>query len=241
MRVFQDGARTASGKNKERALFNCLLVILLLFQMTRQFLPGTVHEAVGITFVVLVMVHNASKRRWYAGLARGRWNLRRIMLTVIDFALVAVFVGIAACGLGMSGIAVSLGVAGHTMQLRSAHIALTHLGFLLVGLHVGMHAQPALSRAGRALSGRIGMAAARVAGLALGVFALVYGAIVFVKLDFTGYISMQTRFAFIDPNQSVALFVLDHLAVFVLFALAGLALAALATRRTSRITKGLSS
>lgn len=241
MRAFQDGARTASGKNKGRALFNCLIVILLLFQMTRQFLPGMVHEAVGIIFIVLVMVHNATKRRWYAGLAQGRWNLRRVMLAVVDFALVAVFVGIAACGLGMSGIAVSLGVAGHTMQLRSAHIALTHLGFLLVGVHLGMHARPALSKAGRALSSRIGPVAARAAGLALGILVLVYGALAFVKLDFAGYISMQTRFAFIDPNQSVALFVLDHLAVLALFALVGLALAVLAKKLTSGKTKGLSS
>lgn len=226
MAVTERKSQPAGRPRWARALLNLPLVAFLLFQMTRQFLPGPVHEAAGIAFVALVVAHNAIAWRWYAGLARGRWGARRALVTVVDLALVAVFVGVAACGLGMSGIAVSLDVAGHTMQLRSAHIALTHLGFLLTGVHLGMHAMPAARKA------------ARAAGLALAALAAAYGAFAFVKLDFAGYITMRTRFAFIDPDQSVALFVLDHLAVLVLSALAGLALAALTTKRVPGKTKG---
>ena len=238
MAVSEHKSQPAGRPRRTRALLNLLLVAFLLFQMTRQFLPGPVHEAAGIAFIALVVAHNAIAWRWYAGLARGRWGARRALVTVVDLALVAVFVGVAACGLGMSGIAVSLGVAGHTMQLRSAHIALTHLGFLLTGVHLGMHAMPAARKAAHALSERMVRAAARAAGLALAALAAAYGAFAFVKLDFAGYITMRTRFAFIDPDQSVALFVLDHLAVLVLSALAGLALAALTTKRVPGKTKG---
>ncbi len=270
--------RGAHAPRRVQAVLNVLLVVLLLFQMTRQFLPGAVHEAAGIGFAALLVAHNVAMRRWYAGLLRGRWSVRRALGALVNLALVIVFVGVAACGLGMSGIAVSLGVASHTMQLRSAHIALTHLGFLLVGVHLGLHGLPAVRKAGRALGRRAGsaggagqagaagragsgaqaaghaswaaraaglagggvQAAARPAELALAVLVAAYGAFAFAKLDFAGYISMQTRFAFIDPNQSVALFVLDHIAVLALASLVGLALAALAaaTKQLPGTTKG---
>lgn len=66
-----------------------------------------------------------------------------------------------------------------------------------------------------------------------------YGLHAFAKLDFFGYISLQTRFAFIDPMQSVPLFVCDHLAVFALCALVGAGLAvALGQRRARRPSSG---
>lgn len=230
--------RSASGMKRARMLLNCLLMAFLLFQMTRQFLPGVVHEAAGIVFVALAVVHNVIARRWYAGLARGRWNPRRALVTVVDLALVVVLAGIVACGLGMSGIAVSLGVAGHTMQLRSVHIALTHLGFLLAGIHLGMHMLSVSQKALRALASRLGRVPARAAELAVVLCVAAHGVFAFAKLDFAGYISMQMRFAFIDPSQSVALFVFEHLAVLALFALVGLALAALTTKKTLGRTKG---
>ena len=238
MLVSKDRARLVLRKKRVRSLLNCLLVAFLLFQMTRQFLPGAVHEAAGIVFVVLIVVHNVVARRWYTGLVRGQGSLRRVLVTAVDLALAVVFVGVAVCGLGMSGIAVSLGVVGHTMQLRSAHIALTHLGFLLAGIHLGMHAMPAARKAGQVLTARTGGVAARVVGLVLAGLAAAGGAYAFSALDFAGYILMQTRFAFIDPNQSVALFVLEHLAVLAFSALVGLVLATLATKRAPGKTKG---
>lgn len=238
MLVSKDGTRLALGKKQVQLLLNWLLVAFLLFQMTRQFLPGAVHEAAGIVFVVLIVTHNVVAWRWYAGLMRGQWSLRRVLVTVVDLALVVVFVDVAACGLGMLGIAVSLGMAGHTMQLRSAHIALTHLGFLLAGVHLGMHAMPALRKAGQVLAARAGRVAAHAVGFVLAGLAAAGGAYAFSALDFAGYISMQTRFAFIDPNQSVALFVLEHLAVLAFSALVGLVLATLATKRAPGKTKG---
>lgn len=238
MLVSKGATRLAPRRKRVRMLLDCLLVAFLLFQTIRQFLPGAVHEAAGIAFVAFAVAHNAIAWRWYAGLARGRWNFRRALATVVDLALVAALVGIAACGLGMSGIAVSLGVAGHTMQLRGAHIALTHLGFLLAGIHLGMHALPAARKGGQALAVRVGGVAARAVLLVLAVVVATGGAFSFGKLDFAGYISMQTRFAFIDPSQSVVRFVLEHVAVLVLFALVGLALVVLTTKRAPDRLKG---
>ena len=101
-----------------------------------------------------------------------------------------------------------------------------------------MHMLSVSQKALRALASRLGRVPARAAGLAVALCVAAYGAFAFAKLDFAGYISMQTRFAFIDPSQSVTLFVFEHFTVFALFALVGLVLTALTTKKTLGRTKG---
>ena len=225
------------------ALLGAVMLALFVFQMLRQFLPGAVHEVTGIALATCAVAHVVRNRRWFAGLARGRWTARRALIAVVSCALSAVMLGTVACGVGMSGLAVDLGLARNTMQLRSFHIALTHLGFLLAGLHVGLHVRPVAARVARAGRRCLGLAegtsgvgtpraarTARMVRIALGALALAvaaYGAHAFAKLDFAGYISLKTRFAFIDPSQPVVLFALDHAAVLVLCALIACALDAL--------------
>lgn len=206
-----------------RAALDIAMVALLLFQMTRQFLPGAMHEVTGVAFAVLVVAHNVLNRRWYASLLRGPWTLRRAVPAAVNAVLVLVCLGAVACGLGMSGVAVGLGVAGHAVVLRSVHMTLVHWLFVLAGVHLGLHARQLARRVGRAFGapGSPMRPFVRRAAM-LGTAALVaYGAYAFVKLGFFGYLSGRTRFAFIDPSQPVLLFVFDHLAVLTLCAAVG--------------------
>lgn len=202
------------GKRPARGLVDGAMVGLLLFQMARQFLPSWVHEATGLALAALVVVHVGLHLRWYRGLIRGSWTPWRGITTLVNIALTLVLIAMVASGFGMSGMAVGLGIAGHTMVLRSMHMALVHAGFMLAGLHLGLH--------GRRWGARLQRSG--IAGILLGTTWLglaLYGAYAFVKLNFWGYLTLRTQFAFIDPSQSVVLFVLDHLAIFALCAAAG--------------------
>ena len=56
----------------------------------------------------------------------------------------------------------------------------------------------------------------------------------FIALDFAGYITGATAFAFIDPSKPAAVSFAQYLSIFALFALAGSALShALARKGTS--------
>lgn len=219
-RAAKGPGRRRGGLRVVRAAVDAAMLVLLTFQMTRQFLPGAVHEATGIALGVAIVAHTVLNRRWYRALPRGRWTPGRVLSTSVNLGLTAVLLTMLTSGLGMSGIAVDLGVAGRTSVLRSVHMACVHLGFLLVGVHLGLHAGPWVARARRTLEARLPRpVACGLMAVASGAV-VAYGVLSFMRLDFAGYISLRTRFAFIDPTQSVVLFVLDHLAI--LFAYAAL-------------------
>lgn len=123
------------------------MLVLLLFQMTRQFLPGAVHEATGIALGACVAAHVVLNRRWFAALGRGRWTALRVVSTTVNGALLVVFAAMVVSGLAMSGIAVDLGLAGHTTVLRGVHALCALVG---AGLAVALGQR----RARRPSSGR---------------------------------------------------------------------------------------
>ncbi len=200
-----------------RTAVKAAMIVLALFQMTRQFLPGTVHEVTGICLGLCVVAHVVQNRRWFTSFTRGRWGAARIGATVVDVALVAILIAMVASGVAMSGLAVQLGLAKGTAALRGVHMACVHGGFLLMAVHAGMHGRPLVSRGLQTLNSL----PARLGAALIVALLCVWGAWEFVRLDFMGYLTLRTRFAFIDPSQSVVLFVLDHAAIFALFVVAG--------------------
>ena len=149
----------------------------------------------------------------------GCWTPFRVIVTCVDAVLAATCVAMVVSGLGMSGIAVGMGLARVTMRLRSVHLAFVHVGFFVAGVHAGMHALPLARRFGR----EVGRVLLPVAGVVL----VACGAPAFARLDFASHVSLRVRFASTDPSQSVVLFVLANLAVFVGCAAAGCLLAVL--------------
>lgn len=227
-----------SGRERVRGVLDALMAVLLIGQMERQFLPGWVHEVSGALLAAAVVAHVCANRRWLAGLRRGRWTPARVSAACVDVVLAATFVAMVASGLGMSGAAVGMGLARGTMRLRSVHLALVHVGLLAAGVHAGMHALPLVRRMARAASGRLGRGAGLALPLTAGAALVACGAHAFVRLDFASYISLRVRFALIDPSQSVVLFVLANMAVFVGCAAVGCLLAALCVHARRRAAEG---
>lgn len=94
---------------------------------------------------------------------------------------------------------------------RRLHILGSYWGFLLMGLHLGLHWNvvrgvvkrkfPAASHGFRYLSVGVGLVVA------------LYGAWVFVKRDFATYMFLQSEFVFLDYEEVKILFYLDYLSL----------------------------
>ena len=82
------------------------MTVLLLFLMAYQVTGEAAHEWIGMSMTVLVVIHQLLNRKWYAAIFKGKYNVYRIITTVINFLLLFVFFLTALCGMSMSGHAV---------------------------------------------------------------------------------------------------------------------------------------
>lgn len=156
------------------------------------------HEWLGMATLALFAVHQVLNWRWWRGLLRGRWTLRRVVT-------IAVNVGMLACMLLM--LVSSLVLSRHVLAwipalpgaswARLAHHVASYWLFVLAAFHLGMHAPPHLGRMARTVW---------VAAAVAGVWA-------FVQLGIVDYLTLRAAFSFADTSIPFAVTAVQYVLV----------------------------
>ncbi|MEE8716400.1 MAG: hypothetical protein SOI26_04650 [Coriobacteriales bacterium] len=258
----RSGARGGVAVRRTRTAIDAVMVVLLLLQMGRQLMPSAVHEACGIALGALAVAHVVLNRRWFRGLARGRWDAARALRTVIDAACIAILLAMVASGLGASGLLRDVVPAvGRPSMYRGAHMTFVYLALIVFSLHLGTHWKVIVARvrsargdgrgrdramdadaraaagvrgaARRDARGNLPLAARVAAGVAVAALCAV-GAYELVNLRLIPYITHAVRFAFIDTSTPLVPYLAQYASVMVLFATLGRCLDGLLTRFARR-------
>ena len=198
-----------SSKTPAIAVDIALAIIATLLMMRTQ-LPAMLHQVAGIAFGVLTGVHMWQHRAWLSALLHGKLKGRHLVSAVGMAAILICAAALIVSGLMMSTWATDLGIAAGTGGARGLHLPLSHVLYCLVGTHAGLCMKGVRKLPRPALVAWAFVAAA-------GIWS-------FAALDFGGYISGATAFAFVDPSKPAALSFVQYASVFALFALAGVAL-----------------
>lgn len=99
------------------------------------------HGVCGVSFLALLLVHQALNLDWYRALFRGRWNARRVLFTATDAALLIGSAALIASSLAMAGEVFPFAPFPMTFWGRGLHTATTAWSFVLVSFHLGLHGQ----------------------------------------------------------------------------------------------------
>ncbi len=216
-------------KRKTTLLFrrtvNLCLIILLLLLMNYQVTGEALHEWIGISMTIVLIIHHILNHKWYGALFRGKYNPYRMITTVVNTLLLVSIVLTAISGMSMSTHAVPFlyGLTGMVFA-HTAHLAFSYWSFILIGLHLGLHL-PAITakirpgkKAGRILT--MLFTAIAAAGLWL-----------FIRNGIPGYLTFRTHFAFFDYDKTAALVFLETLAELFCFIFIGANIVRLIRRR----------
>ena len=209
-----------------RMVIDIAMAVLLPLLMAYSLIGEEFHEIAGTIMIGLFVAHLTLNRRWYKAVPKGKYNALRTFRTALDFVLLFFMVMQPLSGVLMSKhLYLFAGAAGASAWARQFHLPMAYWGFLLVCLHAGTHLQLPLSR----LSARN----PKAAGAVLAVLSVVsaFGVYAFIKRNFAGYMFLATPFAFFDYNEPVALYLIDYVAVMVLFAVIGLLFVSVMSRR----------
>ena len=192
-----------------------LMTLLLLFLMGYQFWGDMAHEWAGAGMFALFIIHHLLNGSWHKNLLRGKYNLSRILILVMDILLFADMLGLMLSGIMLSNhVFAFFGISGGMSFARLLHMASSHWGFVLMSLHLGLHWGMILGMIRRAGNGRQEVSKTRKMLLRiLGTVIAAYGLTVFIRRDLLTYMLIRTQFVFLDFNEPVPLFYMDHLAM----------------------------
>ena len=206
------------GKNKPKMITDVLMTMVLLHLMSYSLIGEMWHEILGIIMLLLFLLHQILNGRWYASIVNGRYNKLRIFMTGIDFVLLLLMILQMVSGILLSKHLFSFyGLKINITKIRLIHLAVPYWMFLVASLHLGFHWKRILMYLKK-------MAALENIcwGLRLIVYTVSgYGIYVLWKRQFFQYMFLQIQYVFLDYNEPIQFFIMDYLAIMVLFTIMG--------------------
>ena len=190
-----------------------VFMMLLLFALSGyQFLSASMHKWLGIMIFVCFILHNALNFNWYKNVIKGNYSTIRMLYLIINaLILIAMFVQM------YSGIAMSryvfpfLKLSGTMSFVRRLHILGAYWGFVLIGLHLGMHWNSFIKRIWSRK--RKHMKSVSKLSCVIGIVIALYGLYAFFKRHFPTYLFLKSEFVFMDFNEYSLFFYIDYIAI----------------------------
>lgn len=212
-------------QKKARLITDISMTLLMPLLMAYSLIGEKFHEIAGTAMLLLFIVHHVMNRKWFGSLFRGRYNASRVFRTAIDILLLIYMILQPMSGMLMSRYLYTfLPALPLSVLARTVHILLAYWGYMLISVHAGTHIAFQSSKLKKDI---------RIALLAACLTVSAYGCFAFVKRGFWGYMSGRTLFAFFDYDEPLIFFILDHIAVMVLFMTAGAAIVRFLSNSTS--------
>ena len=206
-------------KQMIRHLVDLSMTVLLLLLMAYSLVGEAAHEWLGVAMLALFLCHHVLNAGWYRNLRKGRYSAFRICQTALAGLLFLTMLGSMASGILMSRYVFDFPpLRGRRELVRAIHLLCAYWGFLLTGLHLGLHGSMVLGAARRMTKAKPSRTRTDVLRL-LALWITVYGAAGFYRDNILSYLLLRTHFVFFDYDQPLTLFFADHLAMLGLFAI----------------------
>ena len=199
---------------KKKQIVDIAMVAVLPFLMTYELIGEATHEILGIAMLVLVVAHHLLNRSWHTHLLRNKYSLQRAVMTAMDALLFALLILQAVSGIMMAKHTFGfLPHVGRRSIARTIHMTGAYWSFALMCVHAGFHMLPLVRKLQKRSAWR------KIA--AVGMLISIYGVYALVKRQLPGYMFMQLQFAFFDYDEPLVFFLLDYLAIMMLFVALG--------------------
>ena len=207
-------------KRHFRRILDITLTLLLGAQMAYALIGEAAHEIMGMAWLMLLILHHVVNGGFHRKLFKGGYTPYRAALTLLDLAMLGIFIMQGVSGMVMAKHVRLLPVSGAAWA-RKAHLLGAYWGFVLCGVHAGMHMTGLLRLWHRAQSGA---KKACIACAALGLGAC--GVVAMVKRGLLKYMILRQQFVFLDYSEPLWRFFLDYALILLLWMLLGCMLGA---------------
>lgn len=199
--------------NRFKRIVDIIMSFILIPLMAYQVTGEAAHEWLGISMVLLVIVHQVLNRKWYATLFKGNYMPFRILSIIINVLLLISFALTAISGISMSNHAVPfLYNLVNVNTARVMHLAFSYWAFILMGLHIGMHVNVMTAKIPNNVKNVLAIIFTIISG---------YGFYLFLKSGIINYITFKTHFAFLDYEKAAPLVFLENILMIIFFAFVG--------------------
>lgn len=187
-----------------------IMPLSMLSLMAYQLIGKVYHEYAGTALFFIFILHNVLNIKWYSSLFKGKYSLYRIFNTTINLLLLITMLSLMVSGIIMSEYTFSfINIKFGMATGRLVHLSASHLGFILVAIHMGMHLGIFLPKNTNNIKKLIF------------ILISIYGAYALYCRKILSYVFLINKFMFMDFNENILKFIIDYASIMILFTLIG--------------------
>lgn len=189
-------------KAKIKWLTDLLMTILLLCLMAYQVTGDTLHEWIGVTTLVVFILHNVLNIKWYSALFKGKYTALRLVRTIVNLGVLASILCLGFSGIVMSRhVFAALPINGPMATARTMHLAASYWGFVLMSVHLGLHWSMVIGAIKSTMKRKDLPSLFRWCSRLFALLAAGYGLYCFHKANILSYMFLKNQFVFFDFEQ----------------------------------------
>lgn len=196
-------------KKKVKIIVDVAMFVLFVLLMGYHIISNQYHEILGVVLFIFFIIHHVLNYKWYKTLLKGKYTFTRVLFIVVNFMLLLAILGIFISGILISAHVFHFLNIPTTNFARQLHLFSTVWGFVLMGIHLGLHLQMILAKYAKKLKNSM---FEYLFYLLLFVLIL-FGCYAFIKNRYWRDMAFLTKFKFFDYTQSPFLFYLEQLAI----------------------------
>lgn len=197
-----------------RIIVDVLMFICYITLMGYHIISDDAHEILGVITFGLFIIHHILNIRWYKSIFKGKLNLYRVIQIIIDMLLLVSMIGIMASSMMISSTVFSFLGLKTTQFGRNLHLISTSWGFVLMGIHLGMHLNVILYKFNKKMK----ESTFEYVYYLIMILFMLYGLYAFVSTEMWKDMFLVNEFKFFDYNQNPILFYLGEVVIACLFA-----------------------
>ncbi len=205
-------------KTKCKLAVSAFMTLAMPILMAYELVGAVAYEWIGVGIFAAFIVHQILNAAWYKNLFKGKYTVSRTVELTVDILLFASMAGLMVSGILLSRYVFDfLPIRGGKSFARMLHLLSSYWGFILMSAHLELHWSMIMGIVRKALKlsarSKTRIWILRIAAL------LIYGfgIFAFAKHNIASYLFLQSRFAFFDYRQPVALFLAENLSIMGLF------------------------
>ena len=183
------------------------MYLLFIILMGHHITGNHIHEILGTGTIVLFIIHNIINIKFYKIIIKGKYNLKRIFLTLIDILLLFCMIGIIVSSIIISNDVFAFLKIQTTIFGLKLHMLSTSWGFVIMSIHLGLHLNVLISKINKKMKN------SKFEYIYYFVFILilVYGIYSFIKMNFISDMFLLNPFKVYNFDESPFVFYLHVL------------------------------
>ncbi len=189
---------------KIKIIIDVLMYFLFIILMGHHITDNLIHEILGTILFVLFIVHHLLNYRYYKTVFKGKYSVKRIIITLVDLLLLIDMICIIVSAINISSDVFSFLNIDTKIWGRKLHMLSTSWGFVLMSIHLGLHLKTLINK----VNNKMKNSTLEYLYYFIVLLIIIYGIYSFIKLDFISDMFLLNAFKYYDFSISPIIFYL---------------------------------